>query len=385
MSKRPVLILLGGGRGNVPNFWSVLAYRPAHVYYLPCEGDAANLQYTEEFLVKKGLPHTILPPVPAFEPNSTLIACAKVIQEIGENPVLINMTQSPKLVAFGGAAAQQKHVHVSVFHRDTLRDRNYFVLGPETSPAPFAMTIDDYLAAYGRTGWSTFNVADFARSEVELGNVARNIAAQLPDYRDLIKQMRGQSPKGILHVGEPNPWHPRWTALFQRLQQFRLIHRLELTANSAAFQCVNHASWNFLSGGWLELYARDRAREFHRDGNMAPVFSDCRMSLMIPNHSVENEIDLACLAASGMLLYASCKTAAQENVDDLTEIVDRAELLGGQYCGKMMITTIPRSRLSANYYAQAKARHIEVVCGEELPRLTTHFEQAITSLLQHVR
>lgn len=109
------------------------------------------------------------------------------------------------------------------------------------------------------------------------------------------------------------------------------------------------------------------------------------MSLMIPNHAVENEIDLACLNAAGVLLYASCKTAAKENLRDLDEIVDRAKLLGGDYCGKMMITTISGADMSASYQSQARARHTEVVCAEQLRRLPAHFRTATAVLAEQAR
>ena len=388
-----ILILLGGGRGNWPNFWSALAYRPEHVYYLPCEGDAANVQFTQEFLTGKGQSHTILPPVPAYDPNPTLRACSDIIRGASDKTVLINMTQSPKLVAFGGAAAQQNRANVSVFFRDTARGRSFFVFGPEIAPVDYSATVDDYLAAYGRTGWQKFSARDYPCPEEDLGKLAQNIAFQIDDYREMMSQLRAQPLGGEMHIRGAQSWRASWPALLNRMGTFGLLTDIAVRANTASFRCANTKVWEFINGVWLELYVRNRARDLKlADGSGRPAFSDCKMSLMIPNHIVENgnrrienEIDLACLNAAGVLLYASCKTATREELRDLDEIVDRAKLLGGDYCGKMMITSISGANLTPNYLAQAKARHIEVVCAEQLRDLPKHFQNATVTLAEQAR
>lgn len=98
--------------------------------------------YPREFLEKKKHGHTILDPVPAFDPNPTLRDCSEIIRGAGDKTVLINTMQSPKLVAFGGAAAQQNRANVSVFYRDTARERSFFVFGSEITPTNFSPSVD---------------------------------------------------------------------------------------------------------------------------------------------------------------------------------------------------------------------------------------------------
>lgn len=409
MSERPVLILVGGGRGNWPNFWSVMAYKPKLVYLISPSKDDANRLFAQEFFSKQGIAcgEPAPSPVDAFDLQGTRTACTEIIRRHAADPVLINVTSSPKMMGFGACyavldAADRKDV--CVFHRDTANSKTYEVAGPLPPPGPYLPTIENYLAAYGRQARENFDFDNLPCTTKELADLVHLIGRNLPAFTRIMKHARYQKSKYAKDArsasGSEPIFCPRWDSSL-RLVLTTLAERGFLTdlafndaAKKADFQIsVGTQVWPFLDGKWLEMYAYEQARTF-RDEQMRSVFHECKFNLQIPNHEVDNEIDLACLTPNGLLLYASCKSGSSKDPtktalheSNLSDVVDRANLLGGSYCGKMLITMAPGKGTSEkqqnsidSFKRQAKARNIQVVFAEDFPDLHPCFDRALEEM-----
>ena len=373
-----ILVLLGGGRGQWPNIWSVLAYSPDRVYVLPPLGDDNNTATLTKWLESRGVAGTILSAVAPYDREGAQEACASLIEEHPDARIMFNLTQAPKLMAIGAAYAciASRRPDVTALHRETSTGLTHAAWGelPETRQA--AITVDDYLMAYGRKAFDTFYVEHLPCSIEHLVQLARNFASQLSEFNALVQWLRAPANSGArggVRRAEPGPgfWSPGWAPLLKRMSEFGLVRHVVVNSDRGGFELASNHVWNFLNGTWLELYAVDEARKCVDPATGRPLFSDCRMSVAIDTDDVTNEIDLACIDSAGFLLYASCKTNQALRQDMLTEIVDRANLFGQSYCEKVFITNRSNSEVDAaiGLRDQAAARGVPIIAGERLPKL----------------
>ena len=407
MDKGPVLILLGGGRGNWPNFWSVRAYNPSVVYLLRPDGDDTNDLYVKEFLDKALVDYDdILNPLPPFDTEATRRACLGIIERHRNETVLINITQAPAMMKIGACyAARESGPNVHAFHRDTIRGVSYPGAGaPPPEPVTLTATVDDYLAAYGRTAHEKFDYHSLPCAPSELSRLAAGFAHRYGPFVDLIKQLRWYeqnvggdwlSREIDLQPKRPDPRRDqaRHQILFDlaNVQMIKDVRTIDKTGGER-FRFASTHVWAFLNGTWLELYAYDEAIKYRDKATGQRMFSDCRANMEIPNHNAKNEVDLACLTPAGLLLYASCKTSSSKDPlksplsdANLSDVVDRAGLLGGAYCGKMLITTALLKDLKDNFKQQADLRGVEIVCAEQLSDLHVCFDRAMETVRRRGR
>lgn len=407
MSEQPILVLVGGGRGNWPNFWSVRAYDPKVVYLLRPDGDDTNDLYVREFLDRVLVDYDdSLDPLPPYDTEATRRACLGIISQHPGETVLINVTQAPGMMKVGACyAARDSGPDVHAFHRDTIHGVSYAGAGtPPPEPSLMTATVDDYLAAYGRTACEKFDYRSLPCAPSELSRLARSFADRPYAFLDLIKQLRWYEQKVdgdwlsqeiALEPKSPNPRRDRLRhqVLFDLadVQMVTDVRTSEKTGGER-FRFAGTQVWSFLNGTWLELYAYDQALAYRDKETGQRVFSDCRANMEIPNHNAKNEIDLACLTPAGLLLYGSCKTSSSKDPlksplsdANLSDVVDRAGLLGGAYCGKMLITTALQKELKDNFRQQASLRGVEVVCAEQLSDLHGCFDRAMETVRRRGR
>lgn len=380
----PVLVLLSGGRGW-PNVWSVRAYQPVKVYYLPPAGNEANTRYVQEFLQTQGLVPEICPPVDAFDKEATRAQCAAIMAANPKTPIIFHVTSAPKMMAFGATEAVwlSKRPDVSALHRDTAGRRNGAAAGHPPEPLSYTPTVDDYLAAYGRTGEEKPAFAPVSREEV--AQVRR--AAILADHAEyglhyFFADARVNQEDAKLRIRDMHHFSGR-SEYLNALRAAGFLSAFEIRGDEAYLAPTTRGDLFLCHGHWLEGFALEEARKCC-DGDASPLFCDCRQSLLIPNHKTKNELDLVCLTYGGLLLYASCKTdrnpfakGTQTDEHYLDEITARAKLIGGDYCLKMLITTAPRRTAADAFLNKAAEARIELVCGSDLPFLKRKFEEAV--------
>lgn len=382
MDERPVLILVGGGRGNWPNFWSAKAYQPQRIHLIRVAGDHINTQFTREFFESRNLPFDPAdlddpehPPINAFNKAEAKRQCLKLITRYSDRPVVINVTTCPKMLAFGAYDAVNEalstglHRQVGVLHFDTAGRTPHTATGVLPPPQNFDVLLEDYLAAYGRTPISTFDPSRLPAAEDVLQEIAALLAQPHTHFHEMMNQIRTQSGKAhaTVRIGG-DVWYPIWVSVLQALEATGMIESLSVSAPSATFQFARTKVFSFLDSTWLELYAKDQAKALKDKDTGQPVFCDCRMSTKLRNHKVEAEVDVACLNSFGYLLLAECKTKKEVDVAHLKDVVDYAGMVGGAYCGKVYITNL-RAPLPTNFVNQASERKIYIVTGEDLPCL----------------
>lgn len=391
---KTILVLLGGGRGQWPNIWSVLSYAPDFVYVLPPAGDVTNTSTLVKWLDGRGVDREVLPPVAPYDREAAQDSCATLIERYPDSRILFNLTQAPKLMAIGAAYAciASRRPNVAAFHRETSTGSTHSAWGDLPDAGPAAITVDDYLMAYGRKAFDTFYAEQIPCTLEQLVQLSRNFAYQLPEFNGLIQWLRAPAQGGARIAGRRaeagvGVWSKGWAPLLQRMSDFGLVKNVVAEDDRGGFELASTYVWNFLNGTWLELYAVDEARKCADPAGGRLLFSDCRMSVAIDTDDVTNEIDLACIDHAGFLLYASCKTNLSLKQDMLTEIIDRANLFGQSYCAKVFITNRSSAEVDSavGLRDQAAARNVPIITGERLPKLGEHLVRAMVEARRRAR
>lgn len=392
MPKKNILILVGGGRGNWPNFWSARAYQPERIHLIRPAGDDINNQFTCEFFTSRALPFDPkdlddpnYAPVNAFDKAEAKRQCLEMIKRYADRSVIVNVTTSPKMMAFGAYDAvnevllSEPNRSVGVLHLDTVGRTPHAATGVLPPPQDFNVVFEDYLAAYGRTPIATFDPKQLPASEEVLRKIARLLAHPETHFRDMMNQIRTQSGKAhaSIKVGG-TVWHPVWESVLHALEDNGMIQSLSISGRLATFQFATTKAFSFLDSTWLELYAKEQAMALFEKDTDQPVFRACHMSTKLRNHKVEAEVDVACLSPFGYLLLAECKTKKEVDVAHLKDVVDYAGMVGGAYCGKVYITNV-MGPLPPNFVDQAAERKVHIVTGEDLPNLQVKLAKILTN------
>lgn len=395
MANSTILILLSGGRGQWPNIWSVLAYQPDRVYVLCPVGDQRNYANLASWLDDRKVDWQALPPISPFDSVAAQAACNDIILRHPDDRVLINLTQAPKMMAIGAsfACVVSGRANVCAFHRETSSDATHSAWGELPAPGPIKPSIEDYLAAYGRKCYPTFFAEQLPCNEKALSHLARNLAYQIEDFNPLLQILKNNENIGARQALRPamirsDDWRESWDSLLQRLCAAGFVRNVKSGSAGCSFELASTHAFNFLNGTWLELYARDEALKVVEPGAEQAFFADCAMGLALDGGEADkNELDLICTDGAGFLLYGSCKTGQKLTQDMLTEIVDRANLIGQAYCAKVFITSRPWREVDAvsGLVEQAQARGIPIISGEQLRNIGEHLRDAQTRARQHAR
>ncbi len=72
-------------------------------------------------------------------------------------------------------------------------------------------------------------------------------------------------------------------------------------------------------------------------------------------------------------------------MDYVKDIVDYAGLIGGAYCGKMLISSASASSIPANFRSQAAERRVHIVSGDELFQLQARLTNVLAAMQSSAR
>lgn len=395
---RPLMILLGGGRGDWLNFWVALRSQPGRLVILPPAGDGARLQpLVDAWRERLGAPVDIADEVDPFDPEPARRAIAALLDGTRDAPVLVHASQCPKMMAFGAdrALRQAGRADTSGFIMVTTGDRPAAFYGAPPELEQRSPTVADYLAAYG------FKPRE-SEEEERLGVPVAQLDALIPrlatpEFRNLVTRLRSEwnnrarAKKDTLEASVSG-CSSFDRELLRTLEVVGLIQALCESGAECSFAYRSQLAYRFLDFAWLERAAALAAGECVKQG----LLSDLVSGVTCARDRNHFELDLAAITPNGVLLVASCKAVSdafskrhqrkpltegdgRSPNQHLQELVDRTSQIGGDFCRRLLITTTPDkgSRQSQEIRDQATARKIRIVTLEELPRLAEIFREVL--------
>lgn len=355
-----IQVLLVGGR-QAPNVIGVLTQRPRIVELLVSKDEREDV-VTSLCAALQSIQGVALAPAPqrvdACDFAANLTACREICSRYKGRSVAFNLTGSHKIMAIS-AYQVARDCGASAFYVDTATHRILSLVGG-VAETDIALTIEQYLSAYGRAPVPTFDFGRLSFDQAEAIEVARLLATGGESARELAAAIRRVQGGGRRTIA----LDARTRGLAERIAG---RGALDLDATSNVCCVRGNDDWNFFTGGWLEVHVwHETRRQQSRDGR--PLYDECALSLEIPMGAARKEIDVIGLYQAQVVL-CSCKAEAKpfrtETLDELSAV---ANLIGGRYCSRVFATDgqFMDAKKRDEFLAQARQREIVIVTGERL-------------------
>lgn len=364
--KSKALLLLIGGR-QTPNILTALFLRPEIIvpiasYEAMSEGrEWSQVESELQSICPQGLQKPI--PINAFDLEEIKTACRDSVKKHPDFDWIFNLTCGSKIMGFG-AFDIAKELNTSSWYLTT--DRVITLSGNKPDGNLFKIDVEDYFAGYGRkcvfTPEPNANLISFSKylasksaNAMKFRDTLRNSGFNSLN-KDQIKTETLRSQAGYINDFCQKSKQHGLMSSYQRLG-----NSFEVTASGELFK--------FFNGDWLEYYVYSVANELS-------CFDDVKFGVKIPSMSGENELDLAATNSSSLLI-GECKTEKDLKTDNLDKLSSVANLIGGNYVGRLFITSLVINEDDSDavksyksFLGQAEARRIVVVTGKDLPNLS---------------
>ncbi|MCZ7575159.1 MAG: DUF1887 family CARF protein [Ardenticatenaceae bacterium] len=375
MSQQVTVLILGGRL--TPNLVGILALQPHAVEFIVSEDTRAR--YDEILAVLEQFADLDYSPKPhylsAYDFVATRDACLAVAQAHAGAEVVFDITSAPKTMGFAAYEVarflQQRAVIV-----DTANGRLLDLVPPNAAAMPIEISLEQYLACYGRRPVPTFAFVKLSVSRKQAIEAARYLVTAgmaATEAMDKVRSWNQGKGKRTIPFQRTQPLSTEMRDVLHNLQAFGLITNLQKQADGRVqYTILNDMDWEYLKGTWLEVFVWDQAQHC-LDDNQRPLFgeSDLALSFAIPSDGARKQIDVG-YVYHGQFIHASCKTGARPfKTEFLDELRAVSSLVGDRFTSRLFITNaFPPSETDPDYarfLAQAKDRAIVVVTGKELP------------------
>ncbi len=385
MPERVTVLVLGGRL--TPNLVGILALQPAAVEFVVSEDKP--MRYNEICSVLEQfveLDHTALPRrVSAYDFITNRNVCLEVARAHPDAEIIFDVTSAPKIMGFA-AYEVARFLNQRVIIVNTANGDLIDLIPPTTAAMPIEITLEQYLACYGRRPVSTFSFDELS-IECELAVEAAQFLATggepAVEAMDKLRSWSQGKGKRTIPFQRTGTLTPAARDVLYRLQDLGLIDNLrERDDGRVSYTILNDMDWNYLEGTWLEVFVWDQARQAEDDDGR-PLFQapNLGLSFEVPSDGARKEIDFGCVY-HGQFIHASCKTGSNPfRTQYLDEIRAVSSLIGGRFASRLFITNaFPPAEDNRDYQrflAQAKDREIVIVTGEELANVGQILEKQV--------
>jgi hypothetical protein len=369
MSELALLILVGGRQ--MPNFLTAQFLKPNVI--VPIASHEAMKEGQAWSKIKPSLKtfcNNVNEPevVDAFNLKEIRDVCLQSIDKFPNVEWVFNVTCATTVMSIA-AYETAKEKGITVWYLDTDTKRVVALNGNPPDEDLFSVSVANYMKSNGREIFDCGNVNPSQELKDLAVAFAQDATRTTAFQQALAKTVGGQRVReSALLTVEIDVESIDIEELCNAALNAGLIEQFEkLADNKLHFQLLGKNYFDFLNGGWLELFAWTKAKETGRYND-----DELCYSFTIPADGQQNQIDFA-VTYSGALLIAECKTDAKPfkstYLDKLNSV---ASLLGGNFVGRMFITNqIPDMTNSAvqDFFNQARARQIVIVTGDKLSDL----------------
>jgi len=383
MSRRVAVLTLGGRL--TPNLVGMLALQPSAVEFIVSEDTptryAEICTVLEQFI---GLDQVSEPRyLSAYDVVANRDACRAAAQGHTGAEVIFDVTSAPKVMGFA-AYEVARFLHQRAVIVDTANGRLIDLIPPTSATMPIAVTLDQYLACYGRRPVPTFDFDKLSVERQQAIEAARYLATAGEAAAKVMDKVRSWSQgrgKRTIPFERTQPLASEARDVLRKIESFGFITGLQEQADGRVrYTILNDMDWKYLEGIWLEVFVWDRARQGLDDGgHLLLRDNDLDFSFEIPSDGARKEVDVA-YVYHGQLIHASCKTGSNPfRTQYLDELRAVSSLIGGRFTSRLFITNaFPPPETDPDYQrflAQANDREIVVVTGKELPNVGSILKQ----------
>ncbi len=391
------LLILVGGR-PLPNILTVIHENPEVIVAL-CSKESVNREWPD---LKQAISRLLplcpikeLDPVDAFDVITIQKTCEEELLGNCDADWVFNVTTATSLMTLGAYKAADKFreqygLSIKCWYLNTANTRVIPLVGEGRDDNIFSIKVVQYVTAYNyelQEGNLKFYRGRYQKDDSLA--IAKRLGKN-PQEAYLLKQIMNEaaekgSPKrskdGEEEIFKGGYKIEKCTSseaysLLEELEAAELLKNLRKDSSGFHFT-LSERQYAFLNGAWLELYVYKTAQDLG-------IFHDCQWNKEIVDNNPEreaktalqyNELDVS-MTYKAQLLIVECKTGKagfeSKTLDDLVTIAD---LVGGRFVGKLLVTNKsssddidPRKELPHNdFLKKAHRKGIYIVTREELP------------------
>ncbi len=393
-------LILFGGRASIPNMLTITHQKPDIIIAISSKESHKDLPKLEKS-IKGVLPICELKmpdPVDGFDLRQIQETCKNELMKYPEADWIFNITSATTIMsiaAYEVAKSNANNMSIQCLYVDTNHSRLVSLVGD-----PFSISVKAYIAAYYyKTEYGAFkNYRDYYRQETwihfaeQLGKSLEKVAI-LKRIADS-NEFKGHSPKHSdddsitldYPIKKLDPYNIDEVYDFlEEAQKVGILSGLSKDGPAPISFRLSERQYKFLNGAWLELYAWNEAKKLN-------IFDDCEWDMEIIDSETtktsggpfpHKELDVA-MTYRAQLIFAECKTGSQAyETHTLDDITTKAELLGGKFVTRLLITNVSKSAqqghneegITEDLLKKARERRIRVVAADELPKVAEILEQ----------
>lgn len=416
------LLLLVGGR-PIPNVLTVIHEEPEVIIAI-CSIESVK----REWLDLKPAIERLLPLCPIEEPSPVDAFDIVKIQETCEDQLrnypdadwIFNVTTATSLMTLGAYKAaesyrSQQKKSIKCWYLNTANTRviplvDEDEIDEDRDKRIFSITVDQYVMGHNYNLLpGNLNIYQACYLQDTWITIAKRLGRN-PQEAYLLKQIMkevektGNGSPGRANKGQAEIFKGGYKvekcvsneaySLLKELETVGILKKLRQDSVGLHFT-LSERRYKFLNGAWLEMYVYETAREL-------AIFDNYEWHQEIIDTNPErskksslryNELDVS-MTYKAQLLIAECKTGkAGLETETLDDLVTIADLLGGKFVGKIVVTnqsssddrnpndTDEQKAISyKNFLTKADRKGIYVVTREDLPDLRkTLYELATDS------
>lgn len=384
MANKKAFLTLFGGRSFLPTALTLIHEKPGIVVAISSKESHRDLdqlrQAIEKYQKKHGFHCEIETPaaIDAFKVAQIQRVCENIVSQRSNKNWIFDVTGGTSLMtlaAYEAAKAHSKKSNASTkcWYLNTAQTRVIPLLGKGSNKGLFHIDVEDYVTAYSRD-LVPGELEDQRQYSQQHWLPFAQTLGKNPQFAALIKLVMSKISK----IGHPRKQNaklytlkdlPEETdSLLEEAQQVGLLDQLNRDVDSSVSFQLSYLQDKFLNGAWLEAYVWDEAGKIWDETKGRALFDDYQWNQRIIDGNSRNELDVA-LTYKAQLLIAECKTGDEESFasDTLYKLDSVANVLGGRFVGRLLVTSISEKKPSQDFLAQAKSRRIVVVTGEGLP------------------
>lgn len=305
-----------------------------------------------------------------------------------------NATGGTKLMALALAPLFQG-AEFRVLYQDTGSDRIEWISPPDLPPVAVAdqFTAPLHFRAYGATWRRAQSDVDawqqLARQRFGVARQLARIAAQDEGFIRALNRVAANAVKReglhdrIVAPLQTLSYPPKGqkAELFKRLDELGVVGWSGDEPEQVDFHNID--GWRFITGGWLEEYAWNCAR----DAGLDDVHCGVELTDDYDKKAnIRNELDLV-IQHRNRLLVVECKTAKLGDESKDANIINKLDSIatrwGGLFATRVLLSALPLNHTTAarrdvNTEQRAEASGIALSMGDELLHLTESFRHWMT-------
>ncbi len=431
------LLILFGGR-IIPNVLTILHEKPDIIVPIVSE-DEREIKRLNKFKqgvnrlleqkgYKKGLDYKWLDDETAdtftvhpFNKENIKVVCEKVVRYNPEYEWIFNITSGTSIMSIAAYEAAKelteqnipKNTPIQCWYLNTANTRVEVLLGKAgdstLDKSLFSISIDDYATVHNKV-LRAKRKEDKLPSEENRLKFAQFLVTSHARIKALSKLLvekdknNSSNHSVIYQISQQSKEQEYYTCtrlltsdekeILKKAAECGLIRKLVGASVDWSFE-INDQQFQFLNGGWLELYVCNEIRNI-KDDDGQPLFQNVQTNRIVHNATEqeynkqeENELDVS-MMYNGQLFIIECKAGKDvKKPETIFKLDSVANAFGGGFVGKYLVTGLSKVETekkennsqteNSNFQERLEIRKIVLIKFDDLTKLGSMFFKEATN------